>query len=268
MANTYFRTLTARPDGGRYLAGPDTAGPWDPRMQHGGPPNALAVRVAERLAAEVDPAADPPAAARLASEFVGPVPVGEIEVSAEVVRAARSAILVAVTVAADGRACLHSRVWLVRPRDTGAVAPSGPPPPPVPATPPSFSLHFPYASSIDWHEIDGAATASGPAAVWARPRLGLVDGEGPDVLSGLQRVALIGDSTSGVSSALDWEAWTFLNVDLDIHLSRPVGGEWVYLDAVTDLGPAGFALARSRVSDASGPVGTTAQTLMLAPRPR
>jgi hypothetical protein len=102
--------------------------------------------------------------------------------------------------------------------------------------------------------------------VWARPTLGLVDVAEPTALSGLQRVALVGDSASGVSAALDWDEWTFLNVDLDVHLSRPHRGEWVHLDAVTDLGPAGFALARSRVSDQYGPAGVTAQTLLLARR--
>ena len=64
-------------------------------------------------------------------------------------------------------------------------------------------------------------------------------------MSGLQRVALVGDSASGISSVLSWDEWTFLNVDLDVHLSRPVQGEWVLLDARTTLGTHGAALARS-----------------------
>jgi hypothetical protein len=69
-----------------------------------------------------------------------------------------------------------------------------------------------------------------------------------------------------VSAELDWSAWSFLNIDLDVHLSRPVEGEWILLDARTSLGAHGAALARSTVSDLRGEVGCTAQTLVLSPR--
>jgi hypothetical protein len=85
-------------------------------------------------------------------------------------------------------------------------------------------------------------------------------------LSGLQRVALVADSASGISAMLDWDEWSFLNIDLDVHLSRPVDGEWVLIDAVTTVGTAGSALTRSTVSDVRGEVGVTAQTLVVAPR--
>jgi hypothetical protein len=43
-------------------------------------------------------------------------------------------------------------------------------------------------------------------------------------------------------------------------------GEWVLMDAVTQLGPHGSALARSTLSDVRGEVGRGLQTLVLAPR--
>jgi hypothetical protein len=86
-------------------------------------------------------------------------------------------------------------------------------------------------------------------------------------LSGLARVALIADSASGISAELDWSVWSFLNVDLDIHLARQVDGEWLLMDAATQLGPAGSALARSTLSDARGVVGSGLQTLVVAPLP-
>jgi hypothetical protein len=49
-------------------------------------------------------------------------------------------------------------------------------------------------------------------------------------------------------------------------LAAPLLGDWVLLDAETQLGPSGSALARSTLSDRHGRVGTTAQTLVLAPR--
>lgn len=263
MANAYFRILDEGTDSARFSAASATGGPWDESLQHGGPPNALAVREAERIARREYSGAAALVASRIAADFVGPVPVGELTAATRLVRAARSACLVGVTLSAGGRECLQVRVWLVTERDTADVAHPVRALDPPPAARPSFSLSFPYADSIDWHEVAGSATTPGPAAVWARPRLPVIEGEEP---TGLQRVALVGDSASGVSAELDWTQWSFLNVDLDVHLARPFRGEWVHLDAQTQLGDRGTGLARS--TDVDGPVGCTAQTLVVAPRVR
>jgi acyl-CoA thioesterase len=81
-------------------------------------------------------------------------------------------------------------------------------------------------------------------------------------------VSLVGDSASGVSSELDWQEWSFVNVDLDVHILRPVHGPWVLLDARTQLGGHGSALTRATIFDVAGELGATAQTLVLAPRRR
>ena len=85
---------------------------------------------------------------------------------------------------------------------------------------------------------------------------------------GLQRAALVGDSASGISSELDWNDWSFVNVDLDVHLARPVQRRVAAMDAATQLGPNGSALARGALSDAGGPLGATLQTLVLSPHRR
>jgi hypothetical protein len=260
MSGAYYVALDERADGGRYRSDPSTAGPWDPGMQHGGPPSALLVRAAERCAG-----IERAHAVRLAAEFVGPVPVSDVEVETRVVRAARSAVLIDAVLSAAGRTCLHARVWLVVDRDTSAVAPVSDVVAEVPTGLPGLATRFPYGETIDWRMVRGGMTEPGPADVWARPGRAVVEGE---ELTALQRVALIGDSASGVSSELSWQEWSFLNVDLDIHLSRPVEGEWIRLEAETWLGGHGAALARSAVSDVRGPVGCTSQTLILAPRTR
>jgi hypothetical protein len=172
-------------------------------------------------------------------------------------------VLVAVTLSADSRVCLQGRVWLVAERDTRSVTMPLAAPVTVPIGLPDLGGDFPYHDTIEWQAIRGSMRTTGPGLVWARPRLPLVAGES---MRGLERVVLVGDSASGISAELDWDEWSFLNIDLDVHLSRPVEGEWVLIDAVTDLGTAGGALARSTVSDVHGPVGVTAQTLVLARR--
>jgi hypothetical protein len=266
VTNTYFTPLDERPDGGRFLAGPGCAGPWSAALQHGGPPSALVVRAAERRAADhvlSTGGTGTFTAMRLAAEFLGPVPLGEVELTTRVLRGARTAVLVESTLSAAGRICLQGRVWLVKEWDTSAVAPTPDTPAAVPHDLPDLGADFPYHDTIEWQSYTGSMVRPGPGLVWARPEYRLVAGE---ELSGLQRVALVGDSSSGISSELDWDVWSFVNVDLDVHLSRPVHGEWVLIDAVTSVGTAGAALARSSVSDVLGPVGSTAQTLVLATR--
>jgi acyl-Coa thioesterase superfamily protein/acyl-CoA thioesterase superfamily protein len=268
MADTFFAILaepsTASPADGRYLAAPETGGPWANDLQHGGPPNALLVHAAERLA-HAETGRTDLVGLRVAAEFVGPVPVGAVATQARIVRAARTGVLVDTALRAGGRECVHARVWLVADRDTAAIAPPLQPAARPPDGLPGLGASFPYADAIEWRAVHGNIDQVGPAVFWARPRIGLLEGHD---LSGLQRAALLGDSGSGISSALDWRQWSFLNVDLDVHLARPVRGDWLCLDAATQLGPNGSALTRATLSDVNGPVGATAQTLVVAPRNR
>lgn len=201
-------------------------------------------------------------ALRLAAEFVGAVPAAAIEVRTRVVRAARSAALAEVTVAGGGRDCLHVRVWFVRDADTSALLPDAPTRLEVPDVAPGLDTDFPYGASLEWRFVRGGMSTPGPGAAWVRPRTRLMDGY---EYSGLARTVLIADSASGISAELDWSEWSFVNVDVDVHLARPVEGEWILMDAVTQLGPHGSALARSTISDVHGPVGAGLQTLVLSP---
>ena len=266
--NAYFQLIAASgsPSDGplTFASSPATGGPWSAEFQHGGPPNALLVHCAEQLAAGETGRGDLHAL-RLAAEFLRPVPVGEITVTARTVRVARTAVLVDTTLAAEGRDCLHGRVWLVRATDTSSVAPVADPQPAPPEGLGGVGADFPYGDSIEWRSVYGGLHEPGPALVWARPRIPLLAGVG---LTGLQRAALIGDSASGVSAELDWNVWSFANIDLDVHMARPVQGDWLLLDARTTLAGSGAALARSIISDTAGVVGSTSQTLVVEPRAR
>ena len=261
MDDAYFAVLSETANGGRYAATGHTAGPWAAHLQHGGPPNALAVRAAERAIAD-ETGRNDLIALRLSADFVGPVPVAELTARTHIIRAARSAALVEVTLSADGRDCLLARVWFVRSADTTSIAQHSIPPVAVPAESNELDYQFGYGASLDWRFVSGRMGVPGPAAAWVSPTMPLLDGYD---FSSLARAVLIADSASGISAELDWNTWSFLNVDLDVHLARPVVGDALYMDAVTQLGPDGSALARSTLSDARGVVGAGLQTLVLAP---
>ncbi len=200
MHESFVEVLDEAADGGsgRYLATAATTGPWSPDAQHGGPPSALLVRAAERCA-RLGLGRDDLVARRFAAEFLAPVPLGELRVDAEALRAGRSAVLVAARLTTDGadgpRTCLQAHVWLVGRSDT----PASPGAPRTPSGLPSSALGFPYAEHVEWLVTAGVAFGRGPAAVWARPRVPLVAGE---TLSGLQRAVLVGDSASGIAADL------------------------------------------------------------------
>ncbi|MGI8677658.1 MAG: thioesterase family protein [Jatrophihabitans sp.] len=270
MPDSYFTLIDPPPVASdeaphvsRFEAGPATVGPWSPNLQHGGPPNALAVLAAEQAVFAATGRTDL-VALRLSADFIGAVPVGEIEVRARVLRVARSAALAAVVIAAAGRDALHARVWFVRASDTAHVAAPLPDAVEVPDVPAGVDLDFGYGESLEWRFVRGSMRDPGPGTAWVRPRTSLADGI---ELSGLARAVLVADSASGISAELDWTRWSFVNVDLDVHLARPFEGDWVLMDAATQLGAFGSGLARSTLSDVRGAVGAGLQTLVVAPIP-
>jgi hypothetical protein len=91
----------------------------------------------------------------------------------------------------------------------------------------------------------------------------LIPGEQP---SPLQRVLAAADSGNGVSAALDWRRFLFINVDLTVHLHRAPEGEWVCLEAVTLPESNGIGMADTRLHDERGPIGRAVQTLLVAER--
>ncbi len=238
-----------------------TTGPWDPRFQHGGPPAALMARAVERCAPR-----DDVVVARMTVEILGPVPVGELEVRARVLRPGRSVELVEAVLSADGRDAARAAAWRVKRTMNDGVASRAEPPPPLPAEAlvvPAGGWVDGYLSAVEWRFTEGRFDVPGPATVWTRLLHPLVPDEEP---SPLQRVLCVADSGNGLSSELDLTQWHFINPELTVHLHREAVGEWVCVAAQTAISPGAAGLATTRLSDRQGPVGVGAQSLLVAPR--
>ena len=242
---------------GRFRATERTSGPWNPEHQHAGPPSALLMREFEQLPSEL-------VIARITIEILGPVPIGELVVRTEVERPGRSVELLAGSLAAGGREVMRARAWRVRPAPLSTDEPVPPALPDAESVPPPvLGETFGYAHSIEWRWVHGEWQDEGPAAVWTRMKTPLLDGEEP---SPRQRVMSVADSASGVSSVLDWGRYLFVNTELSVHFLREPAGEWVLLDAATQIAEGGAGLASSVLSDRLGPVARGAQVLLVAPR--
>ncbi len=256
-APAYFYRLREGFEGVESL--PSTAGPWSLEAQHGGPPAALLGRAVEGLDAGV--------IGRFTMDLLGPVPVGELGISASVVRPGRSVSLAAATLhdVARDRPVAHASAWLF-PRSEAGPVPAGPAPTHGPADgserrrPDGWSPG--YLDAVEWRWIAGGVDLDGPGVVWMRPPA-LVDGE---ATSPLQRLLTCVDSASGVSAMLDVREWAFLNTELTVHVLREPVGEWVCLDAATTLGPGSVGIATSTAYDELGPVARSAQALLVQRR--
>lgn len=243
---------------GRFHATEHTIGPWDERFQHGGPPSALLARAIELTAPR-----DELVVARMTVEILGPIPVADLDINAEVVRPGRSVELVQAVMSSAGRDVARATAWRVR-RTAGVDVPSrARPAPPLPE--PQQAREIPgwvsgYLQAMEWRWAAGQLVEPGPAVGWARMRHPLVDEETP---SPLVRVMIVADSGNGVSSELDIRQWQFINPELTVHLHREAVGEWVCIDAQTTVSEGGAGLATSQLSDLEGPIGVGAQSLLV-----
>jgi hypothetical protein len=245
----------------RFRSTPHTAGPWSADSQHMGPPSALLARQLEQTA----PAGS--ALARITVEVLGPVPVAELTVRSWVARPGRSVQLSHAELSAAGRPVATAAAWWIATSDSAEVAAGLPAPlPPIDsATPGSIPTGWQsgYLQAMEWLSLKGGIGSPGPATVWIRQRVALVDGEPP---TGLQRLMAVADSGNGVSNRLDPREWFFINTELTVHTWRMPVGEWIGLDANTTIGPQGLGVATSTLHDQDGPVGHGSQALLVRPR--
>jgi Thioesterase-like superfamily len=253
------------PDGAGFVATELTRGPWDPGAQHAGPPAALLGRELERL-----PEAEDFQVCRLTFEILRSIPIGPVAVEARIVRPGRRVQLLEAELRVDGEILMMARAWRLRTAavDLPAEAVAIPPGPPGPATAAPMDF-FPSGQDVGYHTavemrfVSGGFTEIGPATAWLRMRHPLVGDEPP---SPLVRVLVAADVGNGISGAVDFRRFVFVNVDLTVQLERLPDGEWIGVDAVTLPRLRGNATAESQLADERGRLGRALQTLLVAER--
>ncbi|GAA0941004.1 thioesterase family protein [Pseudonocardia zijingensis] len=245
------------PDGDRFHATASTTGPWFADAQHVGPPSALLVRALERVA---DGAGTQ--LTRVTVEVLGPVPAGEVQVSAAVERPGRAIQLVAAEMSAGGRTVLRARSWWTAVGDTavveGGAAPTLPPPDQGVLRTSWGDGWLPgFIDAVEWRVLPGPGTS------WLRQRVPLVEGEEP---TPTQRLMVAADCANGVAAPLDLSRWLFVNTELTVHLHRAPAGEWIAVDAHTVIGPTGSGTVSAALHDERGHTGRGAQALIVRRR--
>jgi hypothetical protein len=197
------------------------------------------------------------------------VPIAPLRVEARIARPGRRVEMFEALLSDEGgEALMRAQGWRLRTEQVDFDPPERTEAPPGPETgDPGQFFHtgydVGYHSAMEYRFTEGAFMEQGPATVWMRMGVPLVPGEEP---SPLQRVLAAADSGNGVSAALDWGRYLFINVDLTVHLHRPPDGEWVCLDAETLPEPNGVGMSDTRLLDERGPIGRATQTLLIAER--
>ena len=116
---------------------------------------------------------------------------------------------------------------------------------------------------MDIRFVEGAYDRPGPAIAWFALRAPVVPGEEP---TPVQRAAAAADFGNGVSAALDWDRWLFINPDLTVYLERDPEGEWIGMRSRTRIATDGSGSAESVLYDERGRVGRAVQGLLVQER--
>ncbi len=241
-----------------------TASPWDPTLQHGGPPAALLARAVERTRPD---AAMP--VARMTVDMLAGIPQGRVRTEASVVRPGRRVEMVEARLWVEDRLAVTATAWRLR-SEPGATdehatrheVPAVPPEAPVTFFP-GVSEDWGYGHAVEWRFLDGGYAELGPTRAWTRLKIPLVAGEEP---SPVQRLLVVADSANGLSGELPLAEWLFIPPTMTATLARPPTGEWMLMDARSTLGPDGTGLAEAHMYDRRGLVAVVAQPLLVARR--
>ncbi len=242
----------SHPSDGNFVATGATVGPWDPKLQHGGPLAALHGTRIERVA---KPGMR---LAHFAMEFLAPVAVGPLDVATAALRPGKKIELWSAT-----SASIRATAWLLRvgvDRAESVGQSERVPPMPDVAASTYFKTvpRFGYGDALEWRFAEGGFESLGPAAVWSKLRVAIVEGE--DVTP-LARVLAMIDSANGISAELDVAKYLFVPVNLTVSLARYPEGDWVGMRAETSVARDGIGTTRARIFDAGGTIGRALQTL-------
>jgi hypothetical protein len=247
-----------------------TSGPWSKELQHGGPPTALLARCIERIALDHGFSH----IARISASFLRAVPVGSdtLLVASSMDRiGSKTAQASAEIRNSSGERLMTATATLIRTLHEDVTAPYAVRSCLLPLDlchPTSFGMLWDlnaenYGAAFELKSTVPSPTLGfGPNKCWFRQKVTLVDEE---VLSPLCRTLCAADSCNGLSSAVDYSDWTYMNVDITVACARPMRGEWVGIDARTDVG-AGHGVASGGLFDDKGLYGHVLQAIVFNKR--
>jgi hypothetical protein len=270
VTDSYYELIDGTDAQGEKFRATDLArGTWSAAIQHGGPVSALLVRALERCERR-----DDTRLSRVVIDLLGGVPAdGDLWVSSQLLRGGKQIELVGAEILAPGpngdpRPVARASGWRLQQQDTRSLTHAAAPLP-RPRTEASrrnmraLMWDRNYVHSLDWLWLTEPLTA-GPGESWITPTVDLVGGE---TMTPLERLFAVADCANGIGSKLNITKWTFLNIDLAVHVFRIPDGEWIGIRAETSYGPDGVGTTIGTLFDEQGAVGAIQQSVLVRRRP-
>jgi hypothetical protein len=251
----YYQTL----GGGRFRSTIHAQGAWNEHEQHMAPASGLMADCLERH----EPRADM-RMARLSYEILGLIPGGGFHIETTTLRPGRTIELLQAELVADGRVAIRATAWRMITSDTAAVAAveDNAIPAPDECKPFDGAAVWPggYIRSLEMRVAEGHRPGAG--IVWLRTAHPLTDKADSGDLARL--VGLV-DTANGIAARVPpgKDSYAFPNLDLQIHMYRRAGGEWLGLDNAVSFGTDGIGLTSTVLHDLQGPFGRAEQILTL-----
>jgi acyl-coenzyme A thioesterase PaaI-like protein len=229
--------------------------PWRRDAQNG-----LAMGLLITHSLEQRPEAAQSRLARLTIDILRPAPFDFTEIAWRVVRGGRRVQVLEGEFVAGGVVSCRASALL--------VAPTGPPPPPQAGEPPAIApeeatggLVLPPQTGLDARRVQDAA--DNVHSMWLRVEADVVPGARASPVATALALSDFGGATARRYS----RAWTYPNLDIDVHFSRTPRGEWLHASSTTMMMGRGVGVVEHRLSDREGPVARAHQTLYFSRAP-
>jgi hypothetical protein len=242
-------------DGARWRPHAEAAGPFG--GLHGGAVSGLIVAEMERAAREQGLGSMLSASVLL----LRPAPMAALETRSELLRKGGLTGALETVLLADGKLIAKGTACCVAPL-------------PVPGAPAAAALPCDAASLPPWplkprfrHRtlFDALDLREDPQGVkWGRLLRPLVPFEAP--FAAIFAVADNGQPFSLSDPRTALTDYTFPNIDIAVHTSRPAASGWIGVAARSDWRPDGMGLTDSELHDEQGRLGHACQTVVLVPR--
>lgn len=247
----------ARGDG-RFESTIHAQGAWNPHEQHMAPVSGILTHSIQQFQPRGELRL-----ARISFDILGLIPDGEFEVVTRMLRPGRTIELVQAELVSGGRTAVRATAWRLQRSDTTLV--SGIEDERMPGPDESAETldltEWPggYIRSIDIRPAPGHG--SGRGRVWLRTAHPLVDVP----FSDLARLVGLIDTSNGIATRVRPGPGSFMfpNVDLQVHLYREPGGQWLGLQNSVSFGPDGIGLTSTVLHDVTGPFGRAEQILTI-----
>lgn len=271
-----------RLDGGMLVPSDLVRGPWDHQALHGGAVCGALAWAAQQADigadAEADHAAEPARAGfrlcRLTTEILRPVPLTGLGHRAEVVHdGRRSRVVTSELLVGERVVARASSQWLAanraEPAATTGVEPAdlAVPRRPTEATDPDDGdIAYPRpgfnCDVFELRPLVGSTEEPGPGVVWARMRVGLVEGVDHHPVHLLATVSDLANAVGWTPSPNDAP---MINPDLTLQIVRYPVGDWVCIEAATTATSDGIGFMDATLWDGDGRFARVLSTTVESP---